>query len=308
METIEQGSKPPALWQLALAFAGLYIIWGSTYLGIKIAVETMPPLLMGACRFIPAGAILIAFARWRGAEAATGRQWKTAWVVGGFLIFGGNGFVALAALSVDSSVIALLIASNPIFMTLIGWGAGVQRRPGLISVSSLALGFLGVALLIYSRGGFDLDGEWRGYALVMAAILFWTTGSVYSKRQAHPRSPWLASGMQMLCGGAVCLAVGLLLGEGGAFDWNAFSLRSLLAFTYLIVVGSLAGFTCYVFLLQHCAPATVSSHAYVNPVVAFVLGWLILDESLEPLGWASSGLILLAVFVLLWRQGRKRKR
>ncbi|EDY84320.1 Integral membrane protein DUF6 [Verrucomicrobiia bacterium DG1235] len=289
---------------ICLAFAALYLIWGSTYLAIKVAVETMPPFLMATGRFFLAGLVLYGVARASGAARPSGGQWKHSWIVGGFLIAGGNGVVSYAETFIDSSMAALIIASNPLFMTLFGWWGGVQAKPGRMAWLSLAGGFVGVATLIASGSGIEWGNSLFGYILVVGCVLLWTVGSIYSKRNPQEMNPWLQSGMQMICGGAICLLAGGSMGEFSTLDFAAISSRSWIAFGYLFIVGSLIGFTSYVYLLKHCVPSTVSSHAYVNPVVAVILGWLILGETLNMGGWVGSGMILVSVFILL-RQGRK---
>lgn len=299
---MEEDSSKPVL--IILAFAALYIIWGSTYLAIKVSIETIPPFLMAMSRFFLAGLTLYLFARARGAARPSKQDWVHSLIVGGLLIAGGNGIVSYAELYIDSSMAALIIASNPLFMTLFGWWGGVQTRPSFAAWLSLAGGFIGVATLVFSSGGIAGGNSILGYALVVLCVNLWTIGSVYSKRNPLKMNPWLQSGMQMMCGGAICLLMGAASGEFGSVDLTAISSRSWFAFFYLYLIGSLVGFTSYVYLLRHCLPSTVSSHAYVNPVVAILLGWLILDEKLTWGGWLGSGLILVSVFVLL-RQGKR---
>lgn len=291
----------PLAWNIVVAFAALYVIWGSTYLGIKVAIETMPPFFMAMARFLIAGVLLYAVARFRGAARPSWEQWKHSLAVGGLLIAGGNGIVTFAERWIDSSMAALIIACNPFFMTLLGWWGGVQARPNARMWLSLLGGFFGVALLIFSSQGLSSDGESYGFALVLLAVVFWTSGSIYSKRNPQQIDPWLQSGMQMICGGIVCLLAGALLGEYGDLNVAAVSARSWGAFIYLVFAGSLAGFTAYVYLLKQCSPTAVSSHAYVNPVVAVVLGWLVLGETLSIGGAVGSALILLSVYLLLRR-------
>lgn len=293
----------PSPWLIGLAFAALYLIWGSTYLGIKVAIETMPPFLMATGRFTLAGLVLYGLARVNGAARPSWVQWKHALVVGGLLIAGGNGVVSFAESYIASSMAALIIASNPLFMTLFAWKAGVQARPSWMAWLSVFGGLAGVATLIASSGGIEIGNTLWGYLAVLLAVLLWTVGSIYSKRRPLTINPWLQSGMQMISGGGFCLLAGVSLNEFSGFDVAAVSLRSWVAFAYLLIVGSLVGFTSYVFLLRHCSPSTVSSHAYVNPVVAVFLGWLVLGETLTIGGWVGSGMILVSVFALL-RQGR----
>lgn len=296
----------PPIWLIGLAFAALYLIWGSTYLAIKIAIETMPPFLMATGRFTLAGVILYGLARVNGVGRPSAKEWRHSVVVGGFLIAGGNGVVSYAELHIDSSMAALIIASNPLFMTLFGWWGGVQAKPSLMAWFSIGGGLAGVAVLIGSSSGIELGNSLFGYVLVLGCVVLWTVGSIFSKRNPLSINPWLQSGMQMMCGGLICLLAGAGLGEFDGFDIAAVSSRSWLAFSYLLLVGSLVGFTSYVYLLRHCVPSLVSSHAYVNPVVAVILGWLILGETLNFGGWLGSSMILLSVFVLL-RHGSKRK-
>ncbi len=261
-------SQPPNIqapkWQLALAFAALYLIWGSTYLAIKIAIETMPPFLMASSRFLIAGGLLYGIARMRGATRPTASQWKNAAIVGSCLIAGGNGIVTFAEHWIDSNMAALIIASNPIFMTLLGWLGGVQRKPGWIGSGSLLLGLGGVAVLMKSSDALPNENLLSGYLLVILAVLSWTIGSIYAKRNPVSTSSWLNASMQMICGSLVCLGAGFCLGESGTLAIHEISMRSWIAFAYLIGFGSIVGYTSYVFLLKHCAPTTVSSHAYVG--------------------------------------------
>lgn len=299
MNSLMNSEKKPQSWMIVLAFAALYLIWGSTYLGIKVAIETIPPFLMATSRFLLAGFVLYLVARMNGVGRPTLAQWKDAFVVGSFLIAGGNGVVTFAEQWIDSSMAALIIACNPFFMTLIGWWGGVQARPRVMAWLSLLGGFVGVAFLVSPSGSSSGGESFFGYGLVVMAVVFWTLGSVYSKRNPQTINPWLQSGMQMLCGGFVCFVLGSVMGEFDSLNIAGVSNRSWWAFGYLVVVGSLVGFTSYVFLLRNCAPSTVSSHAYVNPVVAVILGWLILGETLSAAGWVGSGLILASVFILL---------
>ncbi|MEM9157725.1 MAG: EamA family transporter [Verrucomicrobiota bacterium] len=288
-------------WAVVLAFATLYVVWGSTYLGIKVAIETMPPFLMATARFLLAGMVLYGLARARGATKPTGSQWLHSTIVGGLMIAGGNGVVTFAETWIDSSMAALIIASGPFFMTLFGWWGGVQERPTWRVWLSVIGGFLGVGLLIGTGNG-SVTNSFLGYGLVVVAVMLWTFAAVYSKRNPLKINVWLQSGMQMFCGGLVCLAAGAALGEFGDVDVAAISARSWWAFGYLIAMGSLAGFTSYVYLLKHRSPSAVASHAYVNPVVAVGLGWLILGETLTLGGILGSGVILVCVFELLRRK------
>lgn len=289
-------------WTIVLAFATVYLVWGSTYLGIKVAIETIPPFYMAAGRFIIAGSILYVIARINGAAAPGRQQWAYTALTGVFLIAGGNGLVSLAETWIDSSMAALITASGPFIMTLFSWWGGVENRPTGRIWLSLAGGFAGVVLLIGSaEGGDSLDFLW-GCLLVLVAVVLWTVASIYSKRSTLKIDIWLQSALQMFCGGLACLFIAYGIGEFEDFDISTVSARSWWAFVYLVIMGSLVGFTAYVFLLKHRSPSAVASHAYVNPVVAVILGWLILGETLTLWGLIGSGVILISVVEILRRR------
>ncbi|MDQ8202493.1 EamA family transporter [Pelagicoccus sp. SDUM812003] len=296
--------KASRVW-IVVAFATLYVIWGSTYLAIKVAIETMPPFLMATARFVLAGAVLYAIARLTGARRPSRENWKHAAIVGSMLMAGGNGVVSLAERWIDSGLAALIIGSSPILMTLFGWWANLERRPDLGVWASLLGGFTGVAFLVASSSGVESEGGLLGSLLVVLAMISWTLGCVFSKRHPQRINLWLQSGMQMFCGGLTCLLIGALLGEFDGFYVSEISMRSWMAFGYLIVFGSFAGFTSYVYVLKHCAPSAVASHAYVNPAVAVFLGWLILGETMSASGIAGSILILASVYALLKRKAKE---
>lgn len=264
------------------AFAIVYIVWGSTYLAIRFAIETLPSFLMAATRFLIAGGALYAWARLVGGAARpNGAQWRATAVVGVLLLVGGNGLVVWAQHRVPSGIAALLVGIVPCFMVLFDWLRHGGARPGPRVVAGLVLGLLGLVWLIgpdavMGGGRVDLLG---GVALVGASAS-WALGSIYSRQAQTPPAPFLSTAMQMLAGGAVLLALGVLFGEPWAFDAAAVSWRSVLGWLYLIVFGSIVGFSAYVWLLRASTPAAVSTYAYVNPVVAVLLGWLLAGEEL----------------------------
>lgn len=251
------------------ALLSVYIIWGSTYLGIRIAIETIPPMLMAAARFIVGGCGLYAFLRLRGEPTPTRRQWRDASIVGGLLLFGGNGCVVIAEQWVASGLAALVVSTTPIWLVLFSaiWG----QRPGKIEMFGLAVGLAGVAVL-------NMHGELRaqplGAALLIFATLSWAFGSAWSRRLTLPPG-LMASAAQMVAGGLIFLAAALLSGESIQAMPSA---RSLLALLYLIVFGSLIGFSAYLYLLRSVRPAFAGSYAYINPVVAVVLGVMFAGE------------------------------
>ncbi len=280
--------------RLIAAFIAVYIIWGSTYLGIRFAIETIPPFLMAGIRFLIAGAILYAWARLRGSEKPTRINWITAGIVGFLLLIGGNGGVVWAETRVPSGLAALFIATEPLFIVLLDWLRPNGHRPGAYVVVALLLGFLGVSLLV---SPWDLIGggavDPLGALAVILASLCWAIGSLYTARGAPlPKSPMLATGMEMLLGGLMFLVVATVAGEWSRFSVATISLKSALAVLYLITFGAIVGFTSYIYILKNASPARASTYAYVNPVIAVFLGWALGGESI------TSRAILAAVFIV----------
>jgi drug/metabolite transporter (DMT)-like permease len=296
--SVSVAERPATTAQLVAAFAAVYVIWGSTYLGIRFAVETLPPFSMAGLRFLTAGAMLYGWARLRGAEKPTAPQWKAAAVVGALLLLGGNGLVSWAEQYVASGVAALLVTSTPLWMVLLDWArpGGVRPRPGVFI--GLALGFVGVVVLVgpgafaEGEGGVDVLGA----LAVLGAALSWAVGSLYSRTAPRPASTLQGVGMQMLAGGAMLLAVGLALGE--RVEPAAVSARSWLALAYLVVFGALVGYTAYVWLLRHTTAAKASTYAYVNPVIAVLLGAWLADEALDARVGVAGALIVGAVALI----------
>jgi drug/metabolite transporter (DMT)-like permease len=287
--------RPAAVWG---ALATIYVVWGSTYLGIMIAIETLPPLLMSAARFLVAGAILYGFSIRRGApggDRPTGRHWLAATIVGGALLLVGNGGVALSEERIDSGVAALLVATIPLWMAVLDrvlHGRGLART----GVLGLLVGLAGVALLVgpSSGGGIDVVGA----SLALAAAFGWAWGSLYARDASQPAQPLLGAGMQMLAGGALLTVAGAASGEVGEIELASVSARSLLAVTYLVLVGSVIAYSAYVWLLKNASTALVSTYAYVNPVVAVALGALFLAEPVT-LRMLLAGLAIVASVALI---------
>jgi drug/metabolite transporter (DMT)-like permease len=295
-------------WALVLAFAGIYVIWGSTYLAIRFAVETLPPFLMGAARFLTAGALLYGWARLRGASAPEPAHWRGSLILGALLLAGGNGVVVYAEQWVPSGLAALLVTAVPLWVVVLEWvGPKAVRkgRPGPAVLAGVAGGLAGVALLV---GPGDLEGtiDLLGAVTLLAAALSWAFGSVISSRLPRPSSPTLGTAMQMLAGGAVLLVVGVAWGELAAVQLAAMSAKSLLALAYLVVFGSLLAFTAYVYLLRHVATSKVATYAYVNPVVALLLGNVLAGEELTPRTWLAATVILASVVLITtYRRGSR---
>jgi drug/metabolite transporter (DMT)-like permease len=288
------------------AFAAVYLIWGSTYLGITLAVKTIPPFLMAGARFVIAGAFLYVVLRRRGMPRPNRSQWGSAVVVGGLLLAGGNGGVSWAQGRVPSGVSALMIASVPLWIILVDWLRPGGRRPAPLIWLGLAAGGTGVLLIVLSRnplGQRTLDPV--GTVVLLASALSWALGSVYSRHSAKPVSALITVAMQMLAGGGLQLLTGFVLGEGPRFHPSTITVTSAGAFLYLTVMGSLVGYTAYVWLLQVSTPARVSTYAYVNPLVAVLLGHLVLKETLPP-AVAVAGALILASVILITRPVREK--
>jgi drug/metabolite transporter (DMT)-like permease len=270
-------AAPASLVWLCLGI--VYVVWGSTYLAIRVAVETMPPLLMGAARFTTAGLLLYAVARARGAQSArtlTRAQIGACWIVGSLLAAGGNGVVNVAEQYIPSSLAALVIASVPLWVVVMRRVTG-ESIPRL-TLASVAVGFGGVALLLLPGGATHL-GKPIGFFLVVCAAFSWALGSFSSRRLPLPPNALLSTAIQMFGGGLTLLVAGLALGEAPDVHPENFSTDSLLAFAYLIFIGSLVAYTAYVWLLQNAPISKVATYAYVNPVIAIFLGWAILSEN-----------------------------
>ncbi len=298
-------STSPPRWRIATAFAAIYLIWGSTYLGIRIAIETFPPFLMAGIRFSVAGIILYVWSRWRGAPLPSRSHWFAATVVGGLLLLGGNGGVVWAEQHVPSGLTALLIGTVPLWMALLDWLRPGGAKPPKGVIVGLTLGFLGMAILV---GPVELAGgdhvDLVGAAVLIFASLSWATGSLYSRRAQLPASPLLATGMEMLAGGALLLIASLLAGEWTRLVPSALSLRSWLALGYLIAFGALIGFTAYIWLLRVTTPAHASTYAYVNPVVAIFLGWAFAGEPLTARTLLAAAVIVAAVVIITTYRAR----
>ena len=266
------------------AFAAIYILWGSTYLAIKYAIETLPPFLMAGTRFTVAGAILMIWARFaKDYERPKRAHWKTSFIVGSLLLLVGNGGVVFAEHYISSSLAALLVATEPFWIVLLSWLWLKGTRPNLKTISGIAAGFFGVWLLINGQPAADAStaGSMQFFSAIaiMLAALAWATGSIYGLRAPVPKSSILTAGMQMFSGGLVLLLVSLITGEMFKFNVAQVSANSFFGLVYLIIAGSLIGFTAYSWLLKNAQPAMVSTYAYVNPIVAVFLGWLIAGES-----------------------------
>ncbi len=298
-------AQPKKLAVLA-AFAALYLIWGSTYLGILFAIQSIPPLLMAGSRFLIAGIVLYAGARLSGAPPSPRGDWRTALIVGACLLLGGNGGVTLAEQYVPSGIAALLVATVPIYIALLSWLFGMAKQPSAITWMGLAGGFAGVGVLIGPALRFSATGDspqaWIGMAILLCSSLIWSAGSLYSRVAKNAPSPFLAAGQQMLCGGALLLIAGIARGELQRFDLRLITTQSLVAFVYLVFIGGIIGYVSYAWLLRYCDPAKVATYAYVNPIVAVLLGALFANETLTLRTLIAAGLIVGSVAVVIMAQ------
>ncbi|HYY55382.1 MAG TPA: EamA family transporter [Candidatus Dormibacteraeota bacterium] len=295
----------PSLTQIVVAFALVYVVWGSTYLAIRVAVESLPVLLYAGVRFVVAGAVLYAAVAARGLPRVTRVHWRDAAIVGGLLLLGGNGLVSFAERTVPSGVAAVIVATVPLDMVLLDW-VWRRSRPSWPLLAAIGIGLVGVALLVGAAGFTDAARvDPLGAGALIVASLSWAAGSLYSSRARTPATPILATGMQQLAGGALLLGAGAVTGELSALDPATFTARSLAALLYLIVFGSLVGFTAYIWLLRNVSPALVSTYAFVNPVVAVFLGWAILAEEITVRTVVASAIIVVAVAIITLEQARR---
>ncbi len=289
----------PSRLRVAAAFAAVYLIWGSTYLAIHFAIQTLPPLLMVGARFVIAGGALYIVMRLRGAPRPTRVHWGGAFVVGGLLLLAGNGGVVWAEQTVPTGLTALMIGLVPLWMVLLDWLRPRGVRPSSGVIIGLLVGLAGVVLLIgpgQVLGGSHLDPFGAGVLLV--ASFSWATGSLLSRAVKLPAVPLLATAMEMLVGGVLALGFGLVTGEGAHLHLAAVSTQSVVALAYLVMFGSLVGFSAYVWLLRVASPASVSTYAYVNPVVAVVLGSVFLGEQITARTLVAAVAIVAAVVII----------
>lgn len=297
----------PPLASVVLAFGAVYLIWGSTYLAIRFAIDSLPPFTMAGIRFLTAGVLLYLWARARGVPPPDRRQMRDAAVIGAFLLLGGNGAVVWAEQWVPSGLVALLVATVPIWMVFVDWGWGGGAPPSRGVLIGLAQGLVGVALLTGGLRGEEFGPRALiGGVVVLLGALSWAVGSIVARTARAPAAPRMATAAQMLAGGAMLLLVGGMAGEWRDFSPAEVSLTSWLALAYLVVFGALVAYSAYIWLLGVATAARVSTYAYVNPVVALVLGWALADEPLTPRTLVAAAIILAAV-LMLNRLGRRRR-
>ena len=291
-------SPAPSRVRLLLAFAAIYVLWGSTYLAIRLAIDTIPPFLMAGGRFLAAGAALYALGVPPNLPRPTARQWRNAALGAVPLFVMGNGGVTWAELVVPSGAAALVIATLPAWLLLLDWAYGGRKGPHLVEVLGIGLGLAGVAVLS-APGGVHLVGT----AVLLGAAMAWAVGSLFNRYADLPSSPALTAAMQMLAGGVMMVALGLVLGEAGRFDPAAVSWRSAAAVAYLVAVAVVA-LPAYNWLLSVTSPALVGTYAFVNPVVAVLLGWAVAGEGMTGRTVPAALLVVIGVMLLVWPRKR----
>ena len=295
--------------KLWIALLALYIVWGSTYLAIRFAVETMPAFLHGSIRFLVSGLILYYWRRTTGDAKPTMNQWKSTAIVGTFLLLGGNGLVSLAEKTVPSGIASLIVATVPFWLVLFEAFRAGGGKPTWLSILGLFIGFGGVFLLI---GPAKITGAQQsfdpfGVVLLLVAPILWAMGSIYSKGADLPKSTLLSTGMQMLMGSISLFIVSVVTGELNGFSLGEISMRSWWGLIYLITFGSLVGFVSYGWLLQNAPVSLMSTYAYVNPVVAVFLGWLLANEVLNARIALASAIIIGSVILINYARQTKVK-
>jgi drug/metabolite transporter (DMT)-like permease len=289
------------------AFAAVYIVWGSTYLAIRYAVQTIPPFFMVGTRFLVSGVLLYGWARFRGAPRPTRLQWRDAAITGVLLLCCGNGAVSWAEQRVPSGLAALLVAVVPLWMVIIDWVRPRGERPTATVMLGVIVGLAGLVVLV---GPGELTGHGTVDAtaaiVLVLASLAWAAGSVYNRFGALPESPAMSTGLQMISGSVVLVAMGMFAGEVPALQIRHISPASWIGWIYLVTFGGLVGFTAYIYLLQAVTPAKASTYAYVNPVVAVFLGWAIAGEAVTSQTIVAAAIILGGVAMISLSQGARR--
>ena len=301
------GGAAPARSRVVLAFLAVYVLWGSSYLGIAFAIESLPPFLMAGSRMLVAGLILTTWAAARGAVRPTAPEMRSCALLGLLMLCGGNGAVTFAELTSASGRVALIVAMTPVWFVLIEWLRPGGTRPTGLVVTGLVIGAAGVALLV-GPGAFGGSSRAAviGELVVVVGTLSWAAGSMYSRHTPLPPSSMLANGLQMLWAGVFLGAFGLLHGDWGALDMAHVTTKSWAGMVYLILFPSIIGYSAYMWILKVSTPAKVGTYAYVNPVVAVALGWSLAGEAVTGRMLAAAAVIVLGVALVTWGKGAAR--
>lgn len=281
-----------------IALVALYLVWGSTYLGMRITVETIPPFVQGAIRFFISGVIIFVWQRVMGAPLPTARQWISCAIIGNLLLIGGNGLVSWAEQTIPSGIAALVIAAVPMFMVIMESLRPRGHKPTLKAFIGLCVGFVGIYILVAPTGLQHKALDLAGVIALLSACVFWSIGSVYSKAADVPESAFMTTAAEMLTGSVGLLLMSLFTNELQTWNVTLVSAHSIYALTYLILIGSMIGFGSYIWLLKHAPISLVATYAYVNPVVAVLLGAWILNEPLDPHIWIATAIIVGSVMLV----------
>jgi drug/metabolite transporter (DMT)-like permease len=296
-----------AIW---MALVSVWIVWGSTYLAIRFAVETIPPFLMAGSRFLIAGGVLYLWRRLAGDTPPARFEWRSAAIVGWLLLLGANGGVSWAEQYVMSGVAALLVALAPMWMVLIDAIIPGGRKPNRWAILGVVIGFSGVALLVgpAQLTGLHGDVDPIGAGVLVMASFLWASGSIYNRGAQLPKSPLLGTGMQMLAGGTGLILLGTFCGEWGRLDITSITMQSLWGLVYLIVFGSWVGFVAYIWVLRAAPTPLVATYAYVNPLVAITVGNLLGSEPITTRLLLAAAIIVSSVAIITITQPIRRKR
>ena len=300
------GRPSPSRLALLCAFFVIYVVWGSTYLAIRYAVETIPPLLTVVVRQGLAGLVIFSYAWWRGYRP-TAREWRASVVLGTLYFAIGHGTMHWAETIVASGLTALLVATEPIWIAVLAALSSHEERLTGKAVIGLLLGLAGVAMLMGVESGAGNARLLLGCVAIVIGTVSWSCGVIYSRTSALPRDPVARAGMAAMSGAAILVIPAALTGELSHVHPSTFTARSVWALVYLIVFGSIVAFTTYTWLLDHCSPTLVATHTYVNPIIAVVLGWMLADETFNRRVLLAGVITLLAVFLIGRGTGAKRE-
>ncbi len=290
----------------ALAFFSVYLFWGGTYIGMKFAIESFPPFLMAGIRHLTAGVILLSYALIKGEEKPNLTQLKHAAIVGIVMLMFGNGLVAYAEKVIPSSIASLVITTTPFWILLLNWKFGDHSRPKRIEIITLLIAFCGILLLIFQGDDINVEQlDLMGMIIIAIAAFCWSAGSLYSRYKPVPKSSYYNIASQTISGGIVLLIFSFTIQEAQTFDVYAITTNSIIAMVYLIVFGSIIGYSAYIWLMKNVSPSLASSNAFINPVVALILGYVLAHEVLSTQSLIAAFIIILAVTLLTLSKRKK---